>query len=221
MEHEVELLKKDQVTHDVVRLTMQRPKGYHFNAGQAIEFGLDRSGLEGKRAPFTLTGLDSDEHLTLMIKCYPQHHGMTERIAELNVGDRIIISDAWDTIKLQGPGVFIAGGTGMTPFIAILRQKKVDRALEGNTLFFFNKKREDVFLEDELKSLLGPEFHSVLSEEEVPGHLHGMVSAELLKKHLNNVDRPFYVCGPEGFVKAVKSALSSMGVDEKMLDLHF
>ncbi|MBL0127852.1 MAG: flavodoxin reductase [Flavobacteriales bacterium] len=221
MEHEVELLNKEQVTHDVVRLTMQRPEGYRFIAGQAIEFGLDRPGMQGKRSPFTLTGLDSDEHLTLMIKCYPQHHGMTERIAQLKVGDRIIISDAWDTVKLQGPGVFVAGGTGMTPFIAILRQKKVDRTLAGNTLFFFNKKREDVFLEDELKSLLGPEFHSVLSEEEAPGHLHGMVSAELFKQHLRDADRPFYVCGPEGFVKAVQGALTSLGVQEKMLDLHF
>lgn len=221
MEHTVELLNKEQVTHDVVRLTMQRPKGYRFIAGQAIEFGLDRPGMEGKRAPFTLTGLNSDEHLQLMIKCYPQHHGMTERIAQLKVSDEIIISDAWDTVTLQGPGVFIAGGTGMTPFIAILRQKKVDGTLADNSLFFFNKKLEDVFLEHELKSLLGPEFHSVLSEEEVPGHLHGMVSAELFKNHLHDPDRPFYVCGPEGFVKAVKGALTSLGVAEKMLDLHF
>lgn len=221
MEHQVELLNKEQVTHDVVRLTMERPKGYRFNAGQAIEFGLDLPGFEGKRAPFTLTGLDSDEHLQLMIKCYPQHHGMTEQIAQLKAGDQIIISDAWDTVTLKGAGVFIAGGTGMTPFIAILRQKKVDGALAGNTLFFFNKKREDVFLADELKGLLGAEFHSVLSEEEAPGHLHGMVSAELLKKHLHNTDHPFYVCGPEGFVKAVQGALTSMGVEEKMLDLQF
>ncbi len=221
MEHQVELLKKEQVTHDVVRLTMQRPNGYSFIAGQAIELGLDQPGVEGKRAPFTLTGLDSDEHLTLMIKCYPQHHGMTERIAELKEGDKIIISDAWDTINLQGPGVFVAGGTGMTPFIAIMRQKKVDGTLPGNTLFFFNKKREDVFLEDELRRLLGSEFHSVLSEEEVAGHLYGMVSADLFKQHLSNPDRPYYVCGPEGFVKAVQGSLSSMGVEEKMLDLHF
>ena len=221
MEHEVGLLKKEQVTHDVVRLTLERPEGYSFTAGQAIEFGLDQKGVEGKRAPFTLTGLDTDEHLTLMIKCYPEHHGMTERVAKLKTGDRIIISDAWDTVELKGAGVFIAGGTGMTPFIAILRQKKVEGSLAGNTLFFFNKKREDVFLEDELKSLLGAEFHSVLSKEEASGHLHGMVSAELLKKHLHDTDRPFYVCGPEGFVKAVQVALSSMGVEEKMLDLQF
>lgn len=221
MEQTVELLNKEQVTHDVVRLTMQRPKGYHFIAGQAIEFGLDLPGVEGKRAPFTLTGLDTDEHLQLMIKCYPEHHGMTERIAQLKTGDQVILSDAWDTVTLKGPGVFIAGGTGMTPFIAILRQKKVDGALAGNSLFFFNKKREDVFLEDELKSLLGADFHSVLSKEEAPGHLHGMVSAELLKKYVSNSDRPFYVCGPEGFVKAVQGALTSLGVEEKMLDLQF
>lgn len=221
MEFPVTLLNKEQLTHDVVRLTLQRPKGYTFTAGQAIDLSLDRPEVAGKRSPFTFTGLNTADHLELTIKCYVDHHGMTEQIARSQAGDEVIISEPFDTVQLKGPGVFIAGGTGMTPFIAILRQKKVDGTLAGNRLFFFNKKQEDVFMENEFRDLLGDRFSSVLSQEEAPGHLHGMVGAEFLKTHLRDFDQPFYTCGPEGFVNAVKEALVTLGAREEMIDIQF
>ncbi|MBK8580273.1 MAG: FAD-binding oxidoreductase [Flavobacteriales bacterium] len=221
MEYSVTILNKEQLTHDVVRLTLERPHDYKFTAGQAIDFKLDLPPVLDKVSPFTFTGLKTADNLELTIKCYPDHHGMTEQIAKLQVGDEVIIGEPFETVALKGPGVFIAGGTGMTPFIAILRQKKVDNALAGNSLFFFNKKKEDVFMEDEFRGWLGEDFHSVLSKQEVPGHLHGMVGADFLKTHITNFRQPFYTCGPEGFVHAVKSALTSLGASEEMIDVQF
>ena len=221
MEFPVTLLNKEQLTHDVVRLTLERPKDYKFTAGQAIDFKLDLPEVKDKVSPFTFTGLNTADHLELTIKCYPSHHGMTEQIAKLQTGDEVIISEAWDTVALKGPGVFIAGGTGMTPFIAILRQKKVDGTLPGNMLFFFNKKKEDVFMEDEFRNWLGADFTSVLTNEEAAGHVRGVVSAEFMKAHIKDLHQPFYTCGPEGFVNAVKSALTSLGASEEMIDVQF
>ena len=221
MEFPVTLLNKEQLTHDVVRLTLQRPTDYEFTAGQAIDFKLDIPAAKDKVSPFTFTGLNTADHLELTIKCYPDHHGMTEQVAKLQAGDEVIISEPFETVKLKGPGVFIAGGTGMTPFIAILRQKKVDGTLPGNMLFFFNKKREDVFMEDEFRGLLGDDFTSILTKEKAPGHLHASVSAEFLKAHIKDLHQPFYTCGPEGFVMAVKAALTSLGASEEMIDIQF
>ncbi len=221
MEFPVTLLNKEQLTHDVVRLTLERPKDYKFTAGQAIDLKLELPAVKDKVSPFTFTGLNTVDHLELTIKCYPGHHGMTEQIAKLQEGDKIIISEPFETVRLKGPGVFIAGGTGMTPFIAILRQKKMDNTLAGNSLFFFNKTKKDVFMEDEFRGWLGKDFHCVLSKEEVPGHLHGMVSPELLRTHIKDFHQPFYTCGPEGFVHAVKSALTSLGASEEMIDVQF
>lgn len=221
MEFHVKIQKKEQLTHDVVRLTLDRPKDYFFTAGQAIDFKLDRPEVKDKVSPFTFTGLNTDPFLQLTIKCYPSHHGMTEQVAKLKEGDEIIISEPFDTVALKGPGVFIAGGTGVTPFIAILRQKKVDGTLAGNSLFHFNKTKADAFMEDEFGALLGNNFHAVLSNEQVPGYLYGLVSADFLKQHITDFKQPFYTCGPEGFVKAVKNALVQLGASESMIDVQF
>lgn len=221
MEIPVTVLNAEQLTHDVVRLTLQRPRNYYFTAGQAIDFRLDRPEVKEKVSPFTFTGLNTADHLELTIKCYPDHHGITEQVPKLRAGDEVIISEPFDTVALKGPGTFIAGGTGITPFIAILRQMKADGTLGGNSLFHFNKKREDTFMQDEFRGLLGNNFHSVLSLEEAPGHLYGMVGADLLKTHVRDFKQPFYTCGPEGFVKAVKAALTSLGASESMIDVQF
>jgi ferredoxin-NADP reductase len=221
MEFPVTILNKEQLTHDVVRLTLERPRDYFFTPGQAIDFKLDKPEVKDKVSPFTFTGLNTDKNLELTIKCYPSHHGMTEQVAKLQAGDEVIISEPFETVKLQGPGVFIAGGTGVTPFIAILRQLKVDGKLKGNALFHFNKTKADAFMVDEFTGLLGKDFHAVLSNEEAPGYLHGMVGADLLRKHITSFKQPFYTCGPEGFVNAVKNALVELGASESMIDVQF
>ena len=48
----------------------------------------------------------------LTIKIYHEHNGMTAQLARKQVGDSVIITDAWDTFTNKGPGVFIAGGAG-------------------------------------------------------------------------------------------------------------
>ncbi|XZE55039.1 hypothetical protein SH139x_001026 [Planctomycetaceae bacterium SH139] len=65
------------------------------------------------------------------------------------------MGEPWGAIKYQGPGVFIAGGAGITPFIAIVRQLEQDKEFNGNRLFFSNRKVSDVFLQGELFRCLG------------------------------------------------------------------
>ncbi|WDR00201.1 hypothetical protein PSC71_05305 [Devosia sp. J2-20] len=41
------------------------------------------------------------------------------------------MGDAWGTIQYQEPGTFIAGGAGVTPFIAILRDLQAKDTLRA------------------------------------------------------------------------------------------
>jgi predicted ferric reductase len=59
----------------------------------------------------------------------------TEQLRCLQSGDEMIIEDAWGAIEYKGPGYFIAGGAGITPFVAILRSLFNENKLAGNTLF--------------------------------------------------------------------------------------
>src|SRR4030042_6521588 len=158
MTHTVRIIHKNWLTHDVMLLTIEKPDSYSFNAGQAVEATIDYPRFRGEQAPFTLTSLNSDEFLELIIKVYAGHDGMTLAISKLEEGDKLMISDPWDSFKNRGPGVFIAGGTGVTPFIAILRQLKAEGKISDSLLIFSNKTEKDIILYDELSRMLGKSF---------------------------------------------------------------
>ena len=221
MEHKVKIIRKKWMTHDVLNLWLERPADYSFTAGQAIDASLEEERFKGKKRPFSFTGLNADEELELMIKVYAEHNGMTLAISKLKEGESMVISDPWDTYKNAGPGVFIAGGTGITPLLAILRQLNADGRVDGSILLFSNKTEKDVFLQNELSRMLGQNFIQILTREEKSSYLHGRINKELLTKQIVDLDKPFYVCGPGKFGKDIREILTEMGVDKTRIDLGF
>src|SRR6202000_1098365 len=116
-----------------------------------------------ERRPFTFTGLNEWDHLEFTIKIYPERHGVTEQLGLLRNGDEVVLHDVWGAIQYKGEGTFIAGGAGITPFIAILRQLRRDGALGNNRLIFSNKTEKDIILKDQWDEWLGPKVQYLLS----------------------------------------------------------
>src|SRR5947207_13959365 len=116
--HQVKILSVEPVTHNVKRFQVEKPASYNFHPGQATEVSINTPALREERRPFTFTCLEEDPHLEFTIKIY-EHKGVTEALGKLQVGQELIIRDVWGVIAYKGPGVFIAGGAGVTPFIAI------------------------------------------------------------------------------------------------------
>ena len=131
-------------------------------------------------------------------------------------GDEILIKDVFGTIEYKGRGVFIAGGAGITPFIAILRQLKKDGKLEGNKLIFSNKTRKDIILGSEFKKMFkkNPDDLILTLDEETErkeGYFYETINEDFLKKHIKNFSQYFYICGPPKFVKDIKNTFAILG----------
>jgi ferredoxin-NADP reductase len=217
--HVIEILEIKKLAHDVKSFKTTKPKSYNFTPGQATELAINMEEYKDRFHPFTFTSLDEDKYLEFTIKGYPtdkypEHSGVTEKIHDLEAGDEFIIKNPIGTIEYQGKGVFLAGGAGITPFIAIFRYLKKNNELKGSTLIFSNRKKEDIFLENELKDYFNKErLVLTLSREQVEGYEYGRIDGELLKRHINNFDQYFYICGPNGFEEDITEDLVSLGAD--------
>jgi len=220
MTHTLTLETIFPVTHDTYRLRFDKPEGFEFEPGQATLMRLDRDGWREDKHPFTMTSLSDAPHLEFTIKTYPEHEGMTEQIAKLIPGDRVIIGDAWGAITDSGPGVFIAGGAGVTPFIAILRDRARRGELQGCRLIFSNKEERDIILRDEWEEMTGLETLFTLTQEKVEGLECGMIDAEFLETHLEGFDQRFYVCGPPPMVEAIQGILKDHDVPEDRITVE-
>src|SRR5687767_12650599 len=135
VEHVITIKAIDQVTHDVKRFQCGKPADYDFLPGQATEVSINQEEWLHEKRPFTFTSLNESPDLGFVIKIYKDHPGVTNALDTLKPGDELIVRDVWGAIAYKGPGYFIAGGAGITPFIAILRQLKKDNKLDGNRLF--------------------------------------------------------------------------------------
>lgn len=211
MAHSVTLLMTEFVTHDVKRYIVERPEGFQFIPGQATEMAIDTDEWRDKERPFTLTSLDEDRVLEFTIKQYPEDDGVTEALSSLEPGARLLISDAWGTIQYQGVGVFIAGGAGVTPFVAILRRLWKDHKVTGNKLIFSNKTARDIILEPEFGEMLGDDFHRVLTQDERRDCHHGRIDKAYLEKTLPSFSQHFYICGPKQFVSDMQKMVEALG----------
>lgn len=215
MNHEVQILSKQKLNHDVVQFHLRRPAGYQFVAGQAIELLLTEPEKKGP-APFTFTGLNTSPVLELTIKIYEKHKGLTAALSKLSVGDKVLITDPWDSFTNNGPGVFIAGGAGITPFIALLRQMQVEGSIGNSWLFFSNKTSHDIFLHAELKEILGNHYIDVITRDQRGANTQH-IDETFLRKHVKNLQQPFYVCGPPAFTESIQQALKTVGATEQMV----
>ena len=217
MSHTLAISEIARITHDVRQFPFEKPDGFAFTPGQAAEVGIDRDGWRDVGHPFTFTSLLEWDRLQFTIKIYPGHHGLTEQIGTLRAGDRFIVGDPWGTIEYKGPGTFIAGGAGVTPFIAILRMLKARGELSGHRLIFANKRETDIILREELEAMDGLEVVHVLSQEDKSGFEHGRVDKPMLERLIGSTGQHFYVCGPEPMIESVNAALEQLGADPDAL----
>jgi ferredoxin-NADP reductase len=211
MHHIVKILSITNVTHNVRQYNIEKPEGFHFDPGQATDVSINEREWKNELRPFTFTCLNSDPYLQFTIKSYTDHDGVTNRLWHLKVGDELIIRDVWGAIAYKGPGYFIAGGAGITPFIAILRQLHAVGKLADNTLFFSNKTDKDIILKEELEAMLGAHAHFNVTGQADTGYDRRKIDADFLKAEVKDISKHFYVCGPDKMVSEISETLEKLG----------
>src|SRR5699024_2861769 len=104
MDHRVEILMTEFVTHDVKRFIVTRPDGLDYEPGQGVELAVDEDDWREKGRPFTPTNLHDAGALEFTIKGYPEHEGVTRKLHSLGAGDKLMMSDSFGVLTYQGPG---------------------------------------------------------------------------------------------------------------------
>jgi hypothetical protein len=212
--HIVRILDTEKLNYNVKRLRVEKPDGYDFKPGQATELAINDPDWKEEGRPFTFTSLPDDPFLEFVIKIYPDHNGVTNEIKKLERGDELILSEVFGAIQYKTAGTFIAGGAGVTPFIAILRKLRKDGELKGNKLVFANRMNKDIFLFNEFRDMLNDNFINILSEEEHPDYHYGLLTKAFLRNEIEDTGQSFYVCGPPEMMDSVIKSLKELEIPE-------
>ncbi|KAF7722111.1 NADH-cytochrome b5 reductase [Apophysomyces ossiformis] len=169
--------------------------------------------------PYTPTSTaDTKGHVDFIIKVYPEGK-MSQHIHNLKVGETLEIKGPfpkynWEENPVENVGM-IAGGTGITPMLQIIRKVFDAKSPDDKTkitLIFANEAEDDILLKDELDTIAkqNPDrFKVVYALNKPPKDWSGptgFVNADLIKSHLpgpENDKSIVFVCGPDPMLAAL------------------
>ncbi|EMD41808.1 hypothetical protein CERSUDRAFT_120744 [Gelatoporia subvermispora B] len=190
--------------------------------GQHIQIQAEINGKDIMRS-YTPTSSDDDRgHFDLLIKAYEKGN-ISRYISLLKIGDKIRVKGPKGQFKYS-PSLsrelgMIAGGTGITPMLQIIRaalKNPLDRT--KLSLIYANVNPEDILLKKELDELAEKHSHRfkvyyVLNNP--PPNWQGgvgFVSKEQIEKHLPPTDHNIKVllCGPPPMMTAMKKHLADL-----------
>lgn len=120
------LLDRTPVGPEAFTLTLRRPEGFTFLAGQRVRIGSGEL-----RREYTLAGAPSEPHLRLLVRRVSGGR-MSQHLARLPIGSPLPLEGPCGYFTFQPshlPAVFVATGTGVAPFRAMAGE-----GVEGFTL---------------------------------------------------------------------------------------
>ncbi|MCJ1430107.1 NADH-cytochrome b5 reductase [Sticta canariensis] len=204
------------------------PIGQHISVAATLQ-------VEGqpKEVVRSYTPVSSDEnpgYFDLLIKSYPTGN-ISKHVASLKIGEPLKVKGPKGAM-VYTPGLvkhlgMIAGGTGITPMLQIIRAIVRGRPRSGGNdttvvdLIFANVNKEDILLKEDLDALAAEDdkfrVHYVLNNppEKWDGGV-GFVTSDMIKAKLPAPaqDIKILICGPPPMVSAMKKATESLGYDK-------
>jgi ferredoxin-NADP reductase len=194
-------------------------------AGQHVDVRLTADdGYQAQRS-YSIASAPSDGHLVLTVERLDDGEVSPYLVDELRVGDRIELRGpvggyfVWRATD-PGPALLVAGGSGIVPFRAVLREHGAAMSTAPLRLLYSARSYDEVIYRDELLRLAardGIDVSITLTRAQPPGwHGYtGRVDTALLRQvGWPPRDQPaVYVCGPTGFVEATANALVGLGHD--------
>jgi propane monooxygenase reductase subunit len=212
----------EALTHDIQRLVLSGEK-LEFKPGQYVDITIP--GTDEVRS-FSMANLPGAGELEFMIKIYSE--GKFSSLLSgggLKEGDEVEVNGPYGVFTLREksdrPLLFIGGGAGMAPILALLRSL-VERSSERAAVYYYGARGpQDLFHEDELAELQQrlPNFKYVpalsdCGEEQSWDGERGLITDIVARceDELSGVDA--YLCGPPPMVDAAIALLDQNGVPE-------
>ena len=215
------IAEKTPCSADCWRIRLEPAAGEafpYFRAGQFVTLSC-RAGESFLSRPYSVTS-SPKEALEGKLEIMVQRKGIfsTFLIDEAAAGTELIAGEPsgdfyFDSIRDRKHIVAIAGGSGVTPFLSMMKAIREGSEDFRLTLIYGARTRDHIPFDPEKFRGEGVEVIVVLSEEEAEGYRHGFITAGLLKEYID-CDTSVFMCGPDAMYRFVRGELESLGFDE-------
>jgi propane monooxygenase reductase subunit len=195
----------------VYTLTFASEKGFRYSPGQflhlAIDTDYDGSGQWPESRCFSLQSSPNDENAKITYALKGDFTQYMEK--ELRVGSEVWLKlpygELFEQEHNKSKTVFIAGGTGVTPFLSLFTDDSFRRYVNPRIYLGFRSEKYNLY-QNELNNACN-------STLEIQFVYENVIDIDKIFIE-NGVDASYFISGPPVMIKAFKQVLLKNGVAE-------
>lgn len=205
----------DALAERVVEIELDIQGPIRHRPGQFVYLGIDDPVMgraRGQEHPFTLTSAPSSEKLKVTVKACGD---ATRAMQLLQPGARAWVEgpygDFFERCAPELAELWIAGGIGIAPFVARIRECALAGTASDATLIYCANDPGRAYYLQELRGHAA----DIPGLEIVPHYFaeQGPLAGEFLREAVADLSRrEVYVCGPPGLVDIVRRLLTDAGI---------
>jgi NAD(P)H-flavin reductase len=214
-------------THDVKTFRLTRSKNLEFIPGQYCLVRIIKQ--DNEKRPFTFSSSPTKkEYFELTIKKIGE---FTSKIFNLKKNDKLGVTRPYGkdlnfNENIKQDIVFLAGGSGITPFMSALRYSILKNLPNKFFLFFGNHSEKDIIYHDELNSIDNNHdnikvINSLVNPNEEWKGETGFIDMEMITKYIKEPKNYlWYICGPPVMNNSMKKILKQFNLNKKNIRIE-
>jgi p-cymene monooxygenase electron transfer component len=217
------IVAMQDLTHDIRKVTWQLDAPLRFKAGQYMNV---RWSLGPGHRSYSFSHAPSPEG-SLKVSAFVRRvpgGAFTGPLFEGAFADtKFTVEGAHGAFWLRpgdGPILLVGGGSGLSPLMSLLEDAAARKVTRDVVLLFGGRGERDLYCLAEIAEIAARwegrfQFRPVLSEQQIEGICHGLVTQEIagaIAELGGSAGLQAYMCGPPPMIDAAVAALTAQGV---------
>lgn len=215
----LKITQKLRVTESIIKLRLEGDNTISFIPGQFMTIFVDKY----TRRSYSISSVSGLDYVETYNDITPGGPG-SQYFIKAEVGDTIEVMLPLGKFVYKAkpsPAVFIATGTGITPFLSMLETALgINRSPNQIDLVWGCRFEKDFFvkeqLEDYARTFLNFKYSLCVSREQVVNMYKGRVTG-LISETEYNPECSFYICGGQEMIRDVENILSRKGFSKSRI----
>lgn len=231
-EYESRCVRIEDLTYDMKRFRFELPESetISFTAGQYVQLLCPRykgNNEEVYRAYSIASDPAESHHLDLIIRRVPNGICTTWCFDFLKEGDPVRFNGPYGEFRLsdtEAPMIFVAGGSGMAPFVSILHEMRNKGIRRQAHYFFGGNTLRDLCLDEQMREferdLPNFKFVPVVARPDPDSGWTGetgLVTQAVERNFKDLSGYEGYLCGSPGMIDASIKVLAGLGMPENRI----
>lgn len=203
-----------RIASETVLLQISIAQGVQFEPGQYVR--IQPEGTDISRS-YSMANVPGSNALEFFVRLVPDG-AFSNWLASAKAGDQVQLSSPHGTFFLRDeerPRLFVAGGTGVAPFLSMLRAMSQKARAQPTTLLIGARTHGHLFALEELETLrqASPNIQVRLAvEQDADGDCHHGYATDLIAGLGLDPATRVYLCGPPPMVEAGRKAAAAAGL---------